>query len=253
MASPTERAALETFERRYGQFGGREIRTVPITVDELRDSGAGEGQFTVVGHAAVFNLWSLDLGYYREQIDPDAFKNVLSRNPDTWLLWDHDTRWTLARTHNKSLELTTDARGLRYWGRVAPTSYAADLRVLMERGDIDQASFAFTVAKDEWLITTDTEGDETIERTILEVGDLYDVTITAMGAYPQTDSQVVRAALAAYAPAAEALGLEVAPADPVDDAAPHADGEGVGNERASVRLVALRARGRRARQQHPAR
>ena len=75
------------------------------------------------------------------------------------------------------------------WSKVAPTSFAADLRVLMERGDVDQSSFAFTVARDEWKITGEGD-DEKVERTILEVGQLYDVTTTAMGAYPQTDSQV---------------------------------------------------------------
>jgi phage head maturation protease len=36
-------------------------------------------------------------------------------------------------------------------------------------------------------------------RTITRVGELFDVTITAQGAYPQTDSQVVRAYALAYA------------------------------------------------------
>jgi hypothetical protein len=41
--------------------------------------------------------------------------------------------------------------------------------------------------------------DEYVIRTIHEIGDLFDVTITAQGAYPQTDSQVVRAYAFNYA------------------------------------------------------
>jgi hypothetical protein len=189
---PGRQPALDAFERRYGRFGEREQRELPIVVDEVRDSRTQDGQFTLRGHAAVFDQFSLDLGGFREKIDRAAFDNVLDRNPDAWLLWDHDTRFVLARTTNKTLELRIDPRGLHYWARVAPTSYAADLRLLMERGDIDQASFAFTVKRDDWNIIEGEGGDEErVERTILEVGELYDVTVTAMGAYPQTDSQVV--------------------------------------------------------------
>lgn len=162
----------------------------PFPVDgiEVRDSNAGDGQFTVRGHASVFNRLSLDLGGFKEKIARGAFTNVLDKTPDVHALWDHDTRWTLARTRNKTLELREDPLGLHTWARIAPTTYAADLRVLMERGDIDQMSFAFTVEKDTWEID---ENDE-ITRTITEVRDLYDVTVTAQGAYPQTDVSLVR-------------------------------------------------------------
>jgi len=194
----------DAFERRYGRFGDRERRELPLVADEVRDSGAGDGQFTIRGHAAVFNSPSLDLGGFTETIAPGAFDRVLNDNPDVWLLWDHDSRWTLARTFNKTLELRIDPRGLHYWARVAPTSYAADLRVLMERGDINQASFAFTVGADEWRIQ-EINGEERVERTILEVNGLYDVTVTAMGAYPATDSQVVRSRAIDYAVASGRL------------------------------------------------
>lgn len=195
------RRALERFEARCGRFGERERRVMPISVDEVRDSGAGEGQFTVKGHAAVFNRKSLDLGGFQEIISPGAFADVLDRTPDVHLLWDHDTRFPLARTMSKQyqLELREDPRGLHYWARVAPTSFAADLRVLMEGGVIDQASFAFTVDADTWEIKNEGKPDEQIVRTIVKVQDLYDATITAQGAYPQTDSQVVRAYALDYA------------------------------------------------------
>jgi HK97 family phage prohead protease len=165
----------------------RELRTLPIDDVEWRQSGSGEGQLTVRGHASVYDRLSLDLGGFREKIAKGAFTNVLDRNPDVHALWDHDTKLVLARTKNKTLELREDPIGLHFWAKVANTSYAKDLRTLMERGDVDQASFAFTVARDEW----DIDENDNVTRTILEVGDLYDVTVTAQGAYPQSDAAVV--------------------------------------------------------------
>jgi HK97 family phage prohead protease len=154
------------------------------------DSGSGPGVYTVKGHAAVFNKWSLDLGGFRERVKRGAFDNALSNDPHVLHLWDHDTARALSSTRSKTypLELRADPAGLYFYSKVAPTSYSEDLRVLLEGGVIDQSSFAFTVARDEWKMTEDTDGNEVVERTILEVDQLFDVTTCAMGAYPTTDS-----------------------------------------------------------------
>lgn len=202
-----QKPASDEFERRYGVLGGIERRggfaiesDIPLNDLEVRDSGAGGGQFTIVGHASVFNQWSLDLGGFRERIRPGFFDDVMRDYPDVWHVWDHDTRWVLSRTRSKTLDLSVTPRGLRMWSRVAPTSYAADLRVLMDRGDIDQASFAFSVAEggDEWRIVEE-NGVQIVERDLIKCGGLYDVTTCAMGAYPQTDSKVARQKALDYA------------------------------------------------------
>jgi uncharacterized protein len=170
----------------------REHRVLPLEDVEWRKSGAGPDQLTIRGHASIFSRLSLDLGGFRERIAPGAFRDALDGNPDVHALWDHDTRLVLARTKNKTLDLREDPIGLHFWAKVADTSYARDLRVLMERGDVDQASFAFTVAPggDEWNIREE-DGEEVVERTINKIGELFDVTVTAQGAYPQTDTSVV--------------------------------------------------------------
>lgn len=200
-----------------------ERRTLPIEGVEWRQSGAGEGQLTVRGHASVFDRLSLDLGGFRERIAKGAFTDALDRNPDVHALWDHDTKYVLARTKNKTLELREDPVGLHFWAKVADTSYAKDLRILMERGDVDQASFAFTVARDEWTV----DANDNVTRTILEVGELYDVTVTAMGAYPQTDTSVVahtrsmiRTAINEGRLPKEAAEVIVAPDDPAGEPEP---------------------------------
>jgi HK97 family phage prohead protease len=157
---------------------------------EVRDA-PGDG-FTIRGHAAVFNRESLDLGGFKEVIAPRAFADVLRRNPDVHLDWDHDTRYVLARTTSGTLDLSEDATGLLVNARVAPTSYSKDLRILMERGDIDQMSFKFTVAEDTWDLQHRGTSQERVLRTVTRVGNLFDATVTAQGAYPSTDVAVVR-------------------------------------------------------------
>jgi HK97 family phage prohead protease len=205
----------------------REQRTLPIENVEWRKSGSGD-QLTIRGHASIFDRLSLDLGGFRERIAPGAFTSALDRNPDVHALWDHDTKMVLARTKNKTLELREDPIGLHFWAKVADTSYARDLRVLMERGDVDQASFAFTVARDEWMV----DEDENVTRTILEVGELYDVTVTAQGAYPQSDASVVahmrsrvKAEIEAGTISLEEAALQriVAPDEPADASTSQSD------------------------------
>lgn len=195
---------------------GREHRTLTLTGIEWRESVAsGSKSLQMRGHASVFNSTSLDLGGFREIIAPGAFTRALEREHDVHLLWDHDTRQILARTGNGKyrLDLAEDEVGLAFRADVAPTSYANDLRILMESGVIDQASFAFTVERDSWAI--DEENDVVI-RTVEEVGDLYDVTVTARGAYSAASSEVVehmrsliRANQSGDAPADAAVPAEI--------------------------------------------
>ena len=162
----------------------RHVFVAPIEGVECRKSN-DRGQITMAGHASVFDRLSHDLGGFREKVDRSAFDVVLDGDPDVHLLWDHDTSRVLARTRNKTLDLRRDPIGLHFWGKAAPTSYAQDLAILLERRDVDQASFAFTIEEDDW----DMQGDTPI-RTIRKISELYDVTITAKGAYPQTDASL---------------------------------------------------------------
>lgn len=162
---------------------------------ELRHTGKQSEGFTVRGYAAVFNQLSLDLGGFREQIDPTAFDEVLETNPDVHFVWDHDTRYVGARTKNGTLRLSSDNTGLGFEAQVGNYAWARDLRIALERGDIDQGSFAFSIADggDEWEVAE----DESVLRTIRKVGGLYDVTVTAQGAYPQTSVAAVRSLIKA--------------------------------------------------------
>jgi HK97 family phage prohead protease len=178
----------------HREDGMLEVR-VPIGEWEIRHSGRPQEAFTVRGYAAVFNQLSLDLGGFREKIDPTAFDKVLTTNPDVHFVWDHDTRYTLSRTRNGTLALRTDEVGLHMDAQVGPFSYAKDLRTALEGGYIDQASFAFHVEDggDEWEMS---DAGAAL-RTVRSIDGLYDVTVTAKGAYPQTSLVTVRSLMQA--------------------------------------------------------
>jgi hypothetical protein len=196
--------------------GERELRhtlTIPIEGVEWRESGAGPDQMTVRGHAALFDL-AYDMGPFRERVARGAFDTVLATDPDVHLLWEHDRRAALARTRAKNLEIRADPMGLHFWGRVVDTSFSRDLRALMEAHVVDQASWAFTVADETW--DEDAQG---LMRTITNVGQLFDVTITAQGANPMTDATVARSILAAAEssgrlPFLAGAATRIAPDDP---------------------------------------
>jgi len=172
------------------ETGDREIRVLGLEGLEIRHSGRPNEGFTLRGYVAVHNQTSLDLGGFREQLAPGAFDEVLATKPDVHLTWDHDTRYVAARTKNNTLHLSSDETGLLIDAQVGNYSWAKDLRTALERGDINQGSFAFTVAEGGDEFAADDDGN--VMRTIHNVGNLYDVTVTAQGAYPQTSLAAVR-------------------------------------------------------------
>jgi HK97 family phage prohead protease len=173
----------------------REVRVLGLEALEIRHSGRPNEGFTLRGSPAVYGQTSHDLGGFREQIAPGAFEEVLATDPDVHLTWDHDTRYVAARTKNNTLHLESDSTGLFMDAQVGNYTWAKDLRTALERGDINQGSFAFNVAPEGDSFAVD--DDENVMRTISNIGALYDVTVTAQGAYPQTSLAAVRSLAAA--------------------------------------------------------
>lgn len=164
----------------------KDIWTKTITMEkryfniETRTEKREDGSTTIIGHAAVFNQMSSDLGGFREIIAPNAFENVLT--DDVRALINHDPNLLLARTTSGTLNLAQTNEGLQYSFDVPDTTYGRDLIISMERGDISQSSFAFTIEEDSWETTEDGE-----IRTINKVKQLYDVSPVTYPAYPSAD------------------------------------------------------------------
>lgn len=174
-AAQADREAPEGYERLAG------LGTV-----ELR-AAAGEAPAQLVGHAAVFNSLSVDLGMFREQVDPEAFDRSLADGDDVRALWNHDPGLVLGRTASGTLTLGTDERGLTFQVTPPDTVWARDLLVSVERGDVSQASFGFLMRKDTW----DEESGPLPIRTLLDVK-LLDVSPVTYPAYAATDTVAQR-------------------------------------------------------------
>ena len=166
----------------------KETRTFDSEIRiERREQGA-----LIVGHAAVFNLLSENLGGFREQILPGAFDAVL--DDDVRALFNHDSNWILGRNRAGTLRLKVDERGLVYEIDPPDTTAGRDVTVSLERGDVTQSSFGFRVAPsgDDWA--EDRGGN--IIRTIKKFARLFDVSPVTYPAYPDTD--VAKRELRAY-------------------------------------------------------
>lgn len=172
-------------------------------IPELRVSdptASGDGTWVMSGYAAVYErettLYSSPSMTEREIISQGAFRDVLATDPHVVLNIGHNNNQVLASTMVRSgpgsLVLREDPNGLYFEARVSPNvSYARDAAELMRMGVINQASFAFTIDQQHRDQTgTDDAGNPDVRWRIDKVRSLFDVTVTPMGAYPQTTSAV---------------------------------------------------------------
>lgn len=162
-----------------------EDESVPAV--EVRDEGTPK----IRGLAAAYGKWSLDLGGFREIIEPGAFDRVLSRkNLDVVAFFDHDGQ-PLGRTTSGTLRLSLDERGLNYENDPPDTQLGRDVLTLIRRRDLFGSSFAFTVDPKAETWIQDEKGNTT--RTIREFSGLYDVSVVTHAAYGKATSVAVRA------------------------------------------------------------
>jgi HK97 family phage prohead protease len=137
----------------------------------------------MVGHAAVFNEPADIGGWFMEQIEPGAFKESIKKD-DVRALFNHDPNYVIGRNKAGTLKMKEDERGLAVEINPPDTQFARDLAVLMERGDITQMSFAFSVLEEEWSYGK--KKDDPDVRTIKKVR-LFDVSPVTYPAYEGTD------------------------------------------------------------------
>lgn len=142
---------------------------VEVRTAEVRAAG---DELVIEGYAAVFDQVT-NIGPFREVIDRDAFTDHL--DDDVRLLLNHGGA-PMARTTNGTLELSTDDHGLKYRAQLVDTQAARDMYKMIQRGDISQSSFAFTIEDEE----RDAEGVRRVKR----VGSILDVSPVTYPAYP---------------------------------------------------------------------
>lgn len=148
---------------------------------ERRADGDSESP-KIVGHAAVFNELSENLGGFREIIATGAFDDADMK--DVRALFNHDANWILGRTMAETLALKVDKRGLAFEIDPPDTQMGRDVVTSIERGDVTGASFGFIIEEDKW----NEDDDGRIVRTIMAFRQIFDVSPVAFPAYPDTDT-----------------------------------------------------------------
>ena len=137
----------------------------------------------VTGYASTFNepytLYEDDWIVFREQVDPDAFKEADMR--DVIMQYDHQGR-VFARIKNGTLDVTTDEKGLLISADLGGTELGRQLYDEIRGGYTDKMSFGFTVEKEEELRTKLDDGRVDYLRTITGIAKLYDVSAVSIPA-----------------------------------------------------------------------
>ena len=158
---------------------GVEIRTHKVELRVKRDDDGALPK--IEGYASVFNRDSEDMGFI-ERVAPKAFSNALKIS-DARALFNHDANFVLGRQSSGTLELKEDKTGLFMSVNPPDTQLIRDMVLTpIERGDIKEQSFGFTIAADEWA---GLDSDRPV-RTITEVREIFDVSPVTFPAYTDT-------------------------------------------------------------------
>jgi HK97 family phage prohead protease len=150
---------------------------------------AADGK-SIEGYASVFNSLSHDLGGFREQIKPGAFTRALSESPDILCVVAHDPDKLLGRTASGTCTVEQDEMGLKFRCSMPNTSLGRDMTEMIQRRDITECSFKFSLDPDDDDADAWDERDGYVRRTVNSVARLYDVTVCRAGAYSATSVKV---------------------------------------------------------------
>lgn len=167
----------------------------------MREAGEGEAQSrTITGYAILFNtlsapLWADDEEEAREVIAPEAITKELLDGCDIKMTMFHDRQLILARSNNGAgtLTYTVDERGVAFSFDAPNTADGDKALELVRRGDISGCSFAFrTHYYDRAYVERSVErkdGKTLITYTVRSILGVYDFTLAADPAYPDTNCE----------------------------------------------------------------
>ena len=173
-------------------MGPYERRAFPLTI-----RADGDAPRHIVGHAAVFDADSEEMGWFvpfKERIARGAFDDALARvssgKDAVFALLNHDESYIISSTNDRTLALSVDEVGLVADMQPMDTQVIRDMVVTpITQGKINKMSFGFTVA-DEHEETR----DKVHYRIIDKIDRLFDVSPVTFPAYPSTDVQARRVA-----------------------------------------------------------
>lgn len=153
----------------------KEIRQLEI------DFRANEENRTIEGCAIPFNVWSPNREGFRERILPSAVEGVIE-NSDIKFLYNHASdKGFLARYNKGRGKLAIDVRedGVYFSFPAKKDNLSNYVYDRIQTGELNEMSFAFTVANDVW----EKGADGVYERTITNFGGLYDLSVVDSSYY----------------------------------------------------------------------
>ena len=149
---------------------------------EIRANDAGK--FALRGYAARFNS-VYNMGWFTEEVHRDAFKNA--DMSDVRILLNHDSNQILGRTAAGTARVGIDKEGLWYEVDLPKSPNGDNVRVAVERGDISQSSWGFTLRisdsgnGDKW---EKRDGKE--HRILTDIDTVFDASPVTFPANPDT-------------------------------------------------------------------
>lgn len=173
---------MTDLSQRDSRRGVVENRRLPFQGVELR-AKEGSSTLTFNGYASVTEAaYEMEdwLGEYTEVVRRGAFAKTLAEGADVPFKLNHDGM-TLARTKSGTMRLSEDDTGLYVEADLDPKNpEVLAIQSAMERGDMDEMSFAFRVTRQEW-------SPDYSQRDITEVNlNKGDVSLVNYGANPHT-------------------------------------------------------------------
>lgn len=169
----------------------RTIRQVRCISQRFETREAGDDLF-IEGYFSVFDSEYHVCDGITEIIKPGAFTESVTG--DVRALINHESTLVLGRTKAGTLTLREDAHGL--WGSIKINRQDVDAMNLysrVQRGDVDQCSFGFDIAKETYIDL----GNGSCRFEIEKVDPLYEVSVCTFPAYEETSVVARQADVAA--------------------------------------------------------
>lgn len=160
----------------------RELASIATTDDQIV-----EGYCTT--YDQDYELYRFDTGLWtyivNERVDSHAFDET--DMSDVIMQYNHEGR-VFARKSNNTLELESDEHGMKIRANLGGTEIGRQLYEEIQGGYTTKMSFGFTVSKDKTEEIEDQENHTiTVNRTILGIGKLYDVSAVSLPANNATE------------------------------------------------------------------
>lgn len=170
----------EDKEKKANNNNSMESRTFKFDFNSIENRKSESPM--IKGHAAIFEeKVSMPFLGFDEMVGKNAFTDTIKKD-DVRALFNHDANYVLGRNKSGTLKLKEDERGLAIEIDPPKTQFAKDLMELIDRGDINQMSFAFQIEKEGWEKGKEGKAD----LRILERVKLYDISIVTFPTYEGT-------------------------------------------------------------------